>query len=103
MKKYWFNAFALWGLNAFPQAIEDVLHEAYPDWLLTGRDIALDNWLRGVLELSDEQASRLRKTVDAWNESSPNGIVFILATGAEYMIDMHSSNGSLSESWRRGA
>lgn len=99
---YWFDAFALWGLDAFPQAIEDVLHEAYPDWHLSGRDVALDNWLRGVLKLSDEQAFRLRKAVDEWNESSPNGIVFSPATGAEYAIDVCSPNGSLSESWRRG-
>lgn len=106
MTQYRFDAFALWGINApdFPQKIEDVLHEAYPDWLSSGRVMALDNWLRGVIELNEDQAARMQKAVDEWNgdkyEHNAYYIVFEAASGSEHIIQVSSPNGLLNDSWQ---
>jgi hypothetical protein len=108
MSTYRFDAFSLWGMNApdLPQSIEDILHEAYPDWLLSGRQMALDSWLRGVIELNEDQAARMQAAVDEWNTHmtddgwNPYYIVFMPTTGTENTITVTSPNGSFNESWQ---
>lgn len=102
-----FDAFAFWGSGkSLPQSIIDFFEGMKPakERILSGVDLFLDNWYRGLLSLSKEQALELAKLVEVQNADweyaiarrlydgdpmdyyNPRQIMFMLATGTEHMI-----------------
>jgi|SRR5579885_595193 hypothetical protein len=105
--KYLFDGSSVLPIGA-PEMSEEIiaiLGEAYPDPLLTPMQAALDPWRRGVIELSEDQATRMQKAVEKWNDDmgdetgyNPYPISFSPATGAEHLIP--STGKYTAKSWQ---
>jgi hypothetical protein len=98
-----FDAFSLWGMNVPEDAGREVFH------FLKRNNLWIDQWCRGVLSLTKEQALELGRIVEEWNKDwryadyNAYSVSFSRASGTEHIIDVRSPNGHYSDSWQWSA
>lgn len=105
MATYWYDESQLEKMPQpkRPEAVDAALRAVYPN------DLPLDQWGRGVLEMTEDQASQLDAVINEWNgpahpksleEYNEFWIAFSPATGQEHETTITFGGSGRATTWQ---